>query len=646
LAQITEENGPNQIQRDDAKRRIIVAFNVRGRDVESIVKELQAKVSAQVKFGTGYYATYGGSYKNLEKAKERLAIAVPLALFLIIFLLFITFQDIKQAILIFSAIPLAAIGGVFALWLRDMPFSISAGVGFIALFGVAVLNGIVLVAAFNELRKRYPLSIYRVIILGTKQRLRPVLMTAMVASLGFLPMALSTGSGAEVQKPLATVVIGGLVTATFLTLFLLPILYSLIVKKSMKSSKKKHLNLVIILPLLGLSGSVFGQSTMTVEQCVDKALQLNPVVLNAKLGIEQAGFTARASVDIPQTEFSAMIGQYNSAEKNDNNFSIKQAIPFPTIFSKAKRFGREDEALQKLQALQIAHQLELSVRSTYDYLLYLTFREKQLGEALTSYKQVQSIVNFQAINGERSDLEAGLVSLSLIPLEQQLADLQREKVQTYQELQNLMFSTDTIILSESGYPFLLFQTATNNADSALLVRMEYQQTAKLDAEKALMKAQRLPLISVGYFNQTLIGTQNINGQDVSFTASDRFQGVQAGVSIPIFTRAENGRISQQELALKQAINTAEQRKLELLNRLSAIRSEWQILYDQQQLWVNNTLPTGLKVQDQLQFALEKGELTVDRILIQKEQWIQMQLLQLERIRLANVLLLEFNYLNQ
>jgi cobalt-zinc-cadmium resistance protein CzcA len=279
-------------------------------------------------------------------------------------------------------------------------------------------------------------------------------------------------------------------------------------------------------------------------------------------------------------------------------------------------------------------------------LLYLTFREKQLGEALTSYKQVQSIVNFQAINGERSDLEAGLVSLSLIPLEQQLADLQREKVQTYQELQNLMFSTDTIILSESGYPFLLFQTATNNADSALLVRMEYQQTAKLDAEKALMKAQRLPLISVGYFNQTLIGTQNINGQDVSFTASDRFQGVQAGVSIPIFTRAENGRISQQELALKQAINTAEQRKLELLNRLSAIRSEWQILYDQQQLWVNNTLPTGLKVQDQLQFALEKGELTVDRILIQKEQWIQMQLLQLERIRLANVLLLEFNYLNQ
>ena len=646
LAKVTEENGPNQIQRDDAKRRIIVAFNVRGRDVESIVKELQAKVEAQVKFGTGYYATYGGSYKNLEKAKERLAIAVPLALFLIIFLLFITFQDIKQAILIFTAIPLAAIGGVFALWLRDMPFSISAGVGFIALFGVAVLNGIVLVAAFNELRKRYPLSIYRVIILGTKQRLRPVLMTAMVASLGFLPMALSTGSGAEVQKPLATVVIGGLVTATFLTLFLLPIMYSLITKKGMISSRKKHNHLKVILPLLFLSGSLFGQNTMTVDQCVEKALKSNPAILNAQLGIEQASLTSRASVSIPQTELSAMIGQYNSAVKNDNNFSIKQAIPFPTIFSKAKRFGKEDEALRKLQALQIAHQLELSVRSTYDYLLYLTFREKQLGEALTSYKQVQSIVNFQALNGERSDLEAGLVSLSIIPLEQQLADLQREKVQTYQELQNLMFSKDTIVLSETNYPFLLFQNAANNADSALLVRMEYQQTAKLDAEKALIKAQRLPLISVGYFNQTLIGTQNINGQDVSFTANDRFQGVQAGISIPIFMRAENSRIQQQELAVKQASNTAEQRRLELLNRLNAIRAEWQIIYDQQQLWENSTQPTALKIQDQLQFALEKGELTVDRILIQKEQWIQMQLLQLERTRLANVLLLEFNYLNQ
>lgn len=259
LAEVSFKSGANQIQREEAKRRIIVAFNVRGRDVESIVSEIQQKVSKQLKFPTGYYVTYGGSFKNLQEAKERLSIAVPIALGLIFMLLYFTFHSVKQSILIFTAIPLSAIGGIFALWLRDMPFSISAGVGFIALFGVAVLNGIVLIAEFNHLKETaddensdelsvrsgvpptqttaeetshlLPLTshnrLVKIITEGTKNRLRPVLMTAAVASLGFLPMALSHGAGAEVQKPLATVVIGGLLSATLLTLFVLPALYYL-----------------------------------------------------------------------------------------------------------------------------------------------------------------------------------------------------------------------------------------------------------------------------------------------------------------------------------------------------------------------------------------------------------------------------------
>jgi len=238
LADISLTIGANQIQRDDAKRRIVVGFNVRGRDVESIVKELNELITAQVKFDTaqvkfepGYYTTYGGSFKNLEEAKQRLVVAVPLALVLIFLLLYFTFHSFRHSLLIFTAIPLSAIGGVFALWLRDMPFSISAGVGFIALFGVAVLNGIVLIAEFNNLKKK-GLAINDVVTQGTQVRLRPVLMTALVASLGFLPMALSQGSGAEVQRPLATVVIGGLITATLLTLVVLPVLYTLFEKKT------------------------------------------------------------------------------------------------------------------------------------------------------------------------------------------------------------------------------------------------------------------------------------------------------------------------------------------------------------------------------------------------------------------------------
>ncbi|HCW07435.1 MAG TPA: CusA/CzcA family heavy metal efflux RND transporter, partial [Cytophagales bacterium] len=218
-----------------AKRRIAIGFNVRGRDVESIVKELSAKLDKNLKIDAGYFLTYGGDFKNLQEAKKRLMIAVPVSLLLIFLLLFFTFNSLKESLLIFSSIPLASIGGIFALWLRGMPFSISAGVGFIALFGVAVLNGIVLIAEFNRLRGAdRQCDAFTIVKKGTSIRLRPVLMTALVASLGFLPMALSQTAGAEVQRPLATVVIGGLVTATFLTLVVLPVLYTYFEGKSKK----------------------------------------------------------------------------------------------------------------------------------------------------------------------------------------------------------------------------------------------------------------------------------------------------------------------------------------------------------------------------------------------------------------------------
>jgi cobalt-zinc-cadmium resistance protein CzcA len=225
LAEVEFKIGPNQIQREDAKRRIIVGFNVRGRDVAGVVKEIQQKIGQQVDLPPGYYTTYGGQFENLQQAQARLSVAVPAALMLIFILLFLTFNSVKQSLLIFTAIPMAAIGGVFALLLRSMPFSISAGVGFIALFGVAVLNGIVLLAEFNRLKKEGYTDLHEIVMKGTAVRLRPVLMTAAVASLGFLPMALTTSAGAEVQKPLATVVIGGLITSTLLTLIVLPCLY-------------------------------------------------------------------------------------------------------------------------------------------------------------------------------------------------------------------------------------------------------------------------------------------------------------------------------------------------------------------------------------------------------------------------------------
>ncbi|MCW5968685.1 MAG: efflux RND transporter permease subunit [Blastocatellales bacterium] len=224
LADIALIEGPAQISREDTRRRIVVELNVRGRDIGSFVREAQSKIEQQVKLPAGYYTTWGGQFENLQRASARLLIVVPLALFLIFILLFSTFNSVKQAVLIYTGIPFAVVGGVLALAARGMPFSISAGVGFIALFGVAVLNGVVMVSYINRLREEgQPLG--DAVREGAATRLRPVLMTALVASLGFVPMAIATSAGAEVQRPLATVVIGGLITSTLLTLLLLPMLY-------------------------------------------------------------------------------------------------------------------------------------------------------------------------------------------------------------------------------------------------------------------------------------------------------------------------------------------------------------------------------------------------------------------------------------
>jgi len=240
LADVSLLEGPGQISREQTRRRIVVEMNVRGRDIGSFVKEAQAEITKQVDIPAGYYLTWGGQFQNLERASARLTIVVPLALFLIFILLFTTFGSVKQALLIYTGIPFAIVGGVFALFLRGMPFSISAGVGFIALFGVAVLNGVVMVSYINRLREEGR-SLADAVREGAETRLRPVLMTALVASLGFIPMAIATSAGAEVQRPLATVVIGGLITSTLLTLLILPTLYDWFERDRIKPGELEEL---------------------------------------------------------------------------------------------------------------------------------------------------------------------------------------------------------------------------------------------------------------------------------------------------------------------------------------------------------------------------------------------------------------------
>jgi cobalt-zinc-cadmium resistance protein CzcA len=292
LAEISIKAGPAQVSREDTKRRITIGFNVRSRDIQSVITDVTSDIDRKIILPTGYYVTYGGQFKNLEAAQKRLSIAVPISLLLIFVLLYFTFNSVKQSLLIFTAVPMSAIGGVFALWMRGMNFSISAGVGFIALFGVAVLNGIVLIAEFNRLEKEGVSNVADRILQGLQIRLRPVIITAAVASMGFLPMALSNSAGAEVQKPLATVVIGGLISATILTLIILPVFYiffsSWNFRIRLKSKSTKKLALII---LLIISHSVinrgYGQQsrTITLNEAIATALDSNLSIRSAALSI-------------------------------------------------------------------------------------------------------------------------------------------------------------------------------------------------------------------------------------------------------------------------------------------------------------------------------------------------------------------------
>lgn len=236
VATVELSSAPNQISRENGKRRVVVTANVRGRDLGSFVSEIQQRISEEVDLPAGYWLDYGGTFEQLQSATQRLSVVVPVTLAIIVALLVMAFGSLKDALIIFSGVPLALTGGVLMLWLRDMPLSISAGVGFIALSGVAVLNGLVMVAFIRDLWEQNG-HLMTAVVDGALVRLRPVLMTALVASLGFVPMALNTGTGAEVQRPLATVVIGGIISSTLLTLFVLPVLYSMLHKENIRESR-------------------------------------------------------------------------------------------------------------------------------------------------------------------------------------------------------------------------------------------------------------------------------------------------------------------------------------------------------------------------------------------------------------------------
>ncbi|MFI5171838.1 MAG: CusA/CzcA family heavy metal efflux RND transporter [Chitinophagales bacterium] len=565
VAEIKFENGPAQISREDGKRRIVVGLNVNNRDIQSVVEDIQKEIHNDVKLPAGYYLTYGGQFENLKQASSRLQIAVPIALFLIFIILFFTFNSVKQSLLIFSAIPLSAIGGVVALWLRDMPFSISAGVGFIALFGVAVLNGIVLISTFNQLEKEGVQDIIERVRKGTKIRLRPVLMTASVASFGFLPMALSNSAGAEVQRPLATVVIGGLITATALTLIVLPALYILLSGKK-KSGKIIPSAVTAILVFTGIfiCSNVQAQTakTISLDSAIQIALRNNPLIQSAQLDIQRNTQLKKTSFNLPKTEvFFENEDKINSEDAGILKIGITQGIEFPTTYIARGNMNSQNVKLSETNFALTQTELIKNVTLSW-YTLFHFLQLQSLAESKDSlFANYEANAKLRFETGETNYLEQISAQAKYREIALQLQQARTDVAIAQLQLMQLL-NTDEPVMIDVQFAAELSEPPLTGASKDHPYTDYYMLQIDLaDYKKKLAVSEMLPDVSVRYFNQNWLGIE------------PGYKGYSIGVGIPIAFWNYTAKIKAAETEMQIAEKVYQNKQSEFSSSYAAFLRE-------------------------------------------------------------------------
>jgi heavy metal efflux system protein len=534
LAEIKIENGPAVVNRQNNERCLNVNLNIRGRDVQSVVADVQNIIKEKIKLPSGYRVTYGGQFENLINAKQRLMIVVPAALALIFLLLYLTFNNLRESLLVFSAIPFAATGGILALFLRSMPFSISAGVGFIALFGVAVLNGLVLIGYFNQLEKEGMEDVKQRIITGVMTRFRPVIMTATVASLGFLPMALASGAGAEVQKPLATVVIGGLITATILTLVLLPALYSLIyTKKTSLGTPKSKTKTATVLLIIISSLSANAQQNTTInseQQAIDLALAQHPILQKDKAIIERNRVLIATGKTIPSAEI------YLEAPVSYTNVGIVQQFSLPQVY---RQNGKVLEQKVKVSESEMAineYEISYQVRQLYQNCLYTQEKSRYLAQQDSGFAQLSKIAQIESRVGKITPLEKMNMEAFYDNIHQEYTAAKLEHENSLLELGKFIGVQITATSEKFQKANLSPTLAQNNLVNMPIIQF-YEQEKILKAEE--LKKQQLTKLP------------GIN-TELKQAVSQLYQlpSLKVGLLIPLWRGSLNAQIKASELETK------------------------------------------------------------------------------------------------
>ena len=663
VATVALKPAPAQISRDDARRRVNIGVNVRGRDVQSLVQDIQGKLKTGLRLPPGYSIVYGGQFENLNHAKARLAVAVPVSLVLIFMLLFLAFRSVKEALLIFTGIPLAAIGGVLALGIRGMPFSISAGVGFIALFGVAVLNGIVLVASLNELATAGVRNVRERVLRATEERFRPVLLTAAVASLGFLPMALSGSAGAEVQKPLATVVIGGLITATLLTLVVLPVLYTFFMKDdepspevAAEASEEAKIReetgegaapaapgakaaaagtslaalllvaLAALLPHAARAQKAPTDAPLSIAQALSTGLAQSPLVQAATLQAQQQAALARTGYDLPRLVFDYQYGQI-SGPLNDRSFNILQQSAFPTVYGAQRQVLQTTAEAGTIRARAQRRELARGIRSAY-YNLLVSYRLAALLRRQDSlYQRAARAARIRYQVGETNRLEQVSAEARSRELQNRLATLRSELLVQRRQLALLLGQPNLAAIDTTASPravLLPADTAALTPATNPTLALYQQQLTLSQQQTRLERLRRLPDLRAGYFNQSINQERN-------------FQVAQAGIAVPLLGGAQRGRIAAAKIGEEAAQVQLAYANTQFGTQLSTLRQQLARAQASLLYYENYGLPQARLILDTAEKSRRAGDIEYVEYVVNTQPAWQIQEAYFEQLRQYNEL---------
>jgi heavy metal efflux system protein len=641
LAEISYKPGPMQISRDNTYRRVSVGVNVRGRDVESMVEEVQQRLDAELDLPDGYFIEYGGSFENLKRAKERLTIVVPIALLLIFILLYFALNSFTQATMIYMAVPLAAIGGIFSLSLRGMPFSISAGVGFVVLFGVAVLNGLVLVSRFNSLKLEGMTGLNERILLATEERLRPILLTAVAAIMGFMPMAISASAGAEVQRPLATVVIGGLISSTLLTLLVVPVMYYVVENRSKKRNDKKSKTMntsiasILVLVLCTFTGvnSAFAQEQpqqLTIDNAISLAFENNPTIKAATFEIKKQESLKKSAFDFDKTAVSYTKGQINGLQ-TDYEISVNQDFKFPTIYGTQSKLQKEKVTLSEYALTLEKNRLERNVRAVY---MELWFAKRKFILIKNLEKEFQSfaiIADKRFLAGETNQIEKMAAEGKREEIRLLKSEAGLDVINLRKQLKLLLNVEELGVISDGELQKSPLITSDDFSENSPILKLQQQVVNVSLKEYNLEKSNFLPDLSAGYFNQQIEGVKN-------------FTGFQVGVKVPLFFWSQKGKTQAAKKNSEIAQFNFEQTKLDVNSVLEANFQE----YEKHNASLNYYETKGLQLADKLfssaNIAYKEGEIGYVEYIATLEQAVQIKRDYLERLNLYNQTVNEINYL--